>query len=365
MEPSCAATRTRWLLVPPPAGWCEPHPPPARRSRACLPADAHAEQQLLPRALVYLSFHSLPCPPLDRLQALASALGFGFSGAVALACTTALLGLAGVWASAGLAVCAGELPWKGSGAGAGGSACLGDVEAAACVPVYAVLPLTPVHPTPPPHSFSLTLLRSPPLPPPSGLFLACVLTMLAASLCVAALVSGTMAFGAFSRECRLLVLCQHQCLSCVAVAALRSRLHVPAWPSLPIRRHPLTHTAGCATHMHLTWHLRRRPPSSAVYAAVVCSLACLRLAGRVLLGPPRAALAALQQQQQQQQPEKPTGALQAATGADSYAGSQRGRPATAQLPAAAGDALEPATAGVNAASTAGAKQLPRSLADSA
>ncbi|PSC74437.1 hypothetical protein C2E20_2482 [Micractinium conductrix] len=183
--------------------------------------------------------HALAPRTAPGWLALASALGFGFSGAVALACTTALLGLAGVWASAGLAVCA-------------------------------------------------------------GLFLACVLTMLAASLCVAALVSGTMAFGAFS-----------------------------------------------------------------LYAAVVCSLACLRLAGRVLLGPPRAALAALQQQQQQQQPEKPTGALQAATGADSYAGSQRGRPATAQLPAAAGDALEPATAGVNAASTAGAKQLPRSLADSA
>lgn len=48
------------------------------------------------------SFCCTTCP-----QALASAFGFTFSAFVALACTTALLSLAGVWAAVGLAIAAG------------------------------------------------------------------------------------------------------------------------------------------------------------------------------------------------------------------------------------------------------------------
>lgn len=47
----------------------------------------------------------LPSPPL---QAAASTLGFGFSGLVALACTTVSISIVGIWALMGLTVATGE-----------------------------------------------------------------------------------------------------------------------------------------------------------------------------------------------------------------------------------------------------------------
>lgn len=257
------------------------------------------------------------CRPA-RLQALASAFGFTFSATVALACTTALLSLAGVWAAVGLSIAAGEgRDYEAAGRSLpppslpptqllSAVECLTTRCSCSANCLFLACTAGAVPALLPAYWPKLPCFRASGLPgsmcpasaarlPTAGTFLACVLAVLGFSLLVAAVVSGAMAAGALSGE-----RCFAKALPLHAGAAFllcflfcgstsRERRILDAYPSacLPARLlQPCSHPVPCCSPRRSSVFVAFPSARSSALLALRASEHPAGLAGLLTSSPP-------------------------------------------------------------------------------